>query len=88
MIDCRTWTSRAAGGSSPTPVVLRGDVDVAALSDPHNILLVEPCNLCMVRIAQDIVPDTGVLRERITFEGERLGLDMLKNPDGRRAAAE
>jgi len=42
----------------------------------------------MVRIAQDIVPDTGVLRERITFEGERLGLDMLKNPDGRRAAAE
>ena len=88
MIDRRTWTSRAAGGSSPTPVVLRGDVDVAALSDPHNILLVEPCNLCMVRIAQDIVPDTGVLRERITFEGERLCLDMLKNPDGRRAAAE
>src|SRR5207245_10873679 len=64
--------------SLPIPVVLLDHVDVAPFPDPHDVLLVEPSDLGAVRVTKDIVPDAGVLRERIAFKRERFRLDVLE----------
>jgi hypothetical protein len=58
--------------------VLGDDVDVTSLPDPHDVLLVEPRDFGATRVAQDVVSDPGVLRERVVFKRERLRLDVLE----------